>query len=145
MSLDKPKTKSNLLKAAAVGLQLMMPTPEAHAQSHDFGPYVETQQEIDMRAFLEKKGAELQSNPKFRDGYKVLREWKNESGLHCMEFLTSAISRSGAWIVKETMCEDPVNKGWAPVDETKLVEIIEQWGPGTFEDDMRERDSHFHK
>ncbi len=53
MSVEKfGKKKTNLLSAAALGLHLMMPVPEAHAQSLDHNSYVEKQQELELDAFL---------------------------------------------------------------------------------------------
>ena len=140
MSIEYPrKKKKNLLKAAALGLNLIMPVPEAHALQQNHVPNIESQQEQELGDFLDKKRAELQTNPKFRDGFNILREWVNESGLECREYLTPVISRSGAWIVKTVACQDPNNKHMMPIGEAKLVEVIEQWGPGTFDSDMVEK------
>ena len=140
-NLDKPKKKGNILRAAALGLYLVLPV-QTPAQAQGQGPYIETQQDKDFAAFVDKKKIELETNPKFRDGYRVLRSWVNEAGLHCMEFLTPAITQSGAWIVKEIVCEDPDNKQFAPIGDAKLEEVIENWGPGTFEDDLKQMQKH---
>ena len=139
MSIEESgKKKKNFLSAAALGLHLMAPVPEAHAQSQEQNPIIETQQEHELDVFLDKKRDVLQSNPKYRDGFKVLREW-DESGLQCKEYLTPTISRSGAWLVRRMSRQDPNNKHMMPIGYPTLEEVIEQWGPGTFDSDMEER------